>query len=168
MGDRIAVLKAGRVVQFGTPMEILAAPADRFVSELIGGRQALKMMNLISCGQIMREVPAIDRHRTVAEARRMAAESGAERLLLSSHGIRERSYVDVRSLDPGIGDLGSAAKPAAGALRAGASAQDALSEMFRTGDRFMFVEDTDHQIQGVVELEDLFSQVGPREIAHHA
>ncbi|MDD2457972.1 MAG: ABC transporter ATP-binding protein, partial [Eubacteriales bacterium] len=53
MSDRIAVLKAGRVVQYGTPMEILARPADPFVSELIGGRNSLKMMNLLSCGDVM-------------------------------------------------------------------------------------------------------------------
>jgi len=31
MGDRIVVMKAGRIVQYGTPMEILARPADPFV-----------------------------------------------------------------------------------------------------------------------------------------
>lgn len=56
MGDRIAVLKSGRVVQYGTPMEILAKPADPFVSELIGGRNSLKMMNLLTCGDVMQTV----------------------------------------------------------------------------------------------------------------
>jgi len=168
MGDRIAVLKAGRVVQFGTPMDILAAPADPFVSELIGGRQALKMMNLIFCGQIMREVPVIDRGQTLAAALRLAAEPGAGRLLLSSNGLRERFYVDAQSLALAAGDLAAAARPITRALRPRASAQDALSEMFRTGDRFLFVEDDDHQVQGVIELDDLFRQVSRYEHAHRA
>ena len=168
MGDRIAVLKAGRVVQFGTPMDILAAPADPFVSELIGGRQALKMMNLIFCGQIMREVPVIDRGQTVEAAMRLAAEPGAGRLLLSSNGLRERFYVDAQSLALAAGDLAAAARPITRALRPRASAQDALSEMFRTGDRFLFVEDDDHQVQGVIELDDLFRQVSRYEHAHRA
>lgn len=55
MGDRIAVMRVGQVIQYSKPMDILAKPADPFVSELIGGRNSLKMMNLILCSQIMRK-----------------------------------------------------------------------------------------------------------------
>jgi len=36
LGDRIAVMKDGRVEQFGTPDDIYARPATRFVAEFIG------------------------------------------------------------------------------------------------------------------------------------
>ena len=36
LGDRIAVLNAGRIVQIGTPREIYEAPATRFVADFIG------------------------------------------------------------------------------------------------------------------------------------
>ncbi|MDQ0503710.1 ABC transporter ATP-binding protein [Xanthobacter agilis] len=36
MSDRIGVMRAGRLVQVGTPEEIYAAPVDRFVSEFVG------------------------------------------------------------------------------------------------------------------------------------
>jgi len=36
LGDRIAVLDAGRLLQVGTPIELLRAPADPRVSELLG------------------------------------------------------------------------------------------------------------------------------------
>jgi osmoprotectant transport system ATP-binding protein len=36
LGDRIAVLHAGRLVQVGTPSELLRAPADERVAELLG------------------------------------------------------------------------------------------------------------------------------------
>ncbi len=35
IGDRIAVMNAGRLVQVGTPQELLAAPADAYVAELM-------------------------------------------------------------------------------------------------------------------------------------
>jgi osmoprotectant transport system ATP-binding protein len=168
MGDRIAVLKAGRVVQFGTPMEILASPADPFVSELIGGRQALKMMNLISCGQLMREARVIDRGQTVEGAIRLAADLGADRLLLSSDGVRERCYVDAQSLALAAGNLAAAARPITRTLGPRASAQDALSEMLLTGARFLFVEDDSHQVLGVIERDDLFQRVSRYEHAHQA
>ena len=36
MSDRIGVMRAGRLVQVGTPEEIYARPVDRFVSEFVG------------------------------------------------------------------------------------------------------------------------------------
>jgi spermidine/putrescine transport system ATP-binding protein len=36
MSDRIGVMRAGRLVQVGTPEEIYTRPADRFVSEFVG------------------------------------------------------------------------------------------------------------------------------------
>ena len=36
MSDRIGVMRAGRLVQVGTPEEIYSAPVDRFVSEFVG------------------------------------------------------------------------------------------------------------------------------------
>ena len=56
MGDTIAVLKAGQIVQRSSPMEILSNPANPFVSELIGGRNSLKMLNLAMpalCGNLI-------------------------------------------------------------------------------------------------------------------
>jgi osmoprotectant transport system ATP-binding protein len=50
MGDRIAVLRAGRVVQYDTPEAILARPADAFVEEFVGADRALKRLSLLSAG----------------------------------------------------------------------------------------------------------------------
>ena len=50
MGDRIAVLRAGRVVQYDTPEAILANPADAFVEEFVGADRALKRLSLLSAG----------------------------------------------------------------------------------------------------------------------
>jgi multiple sugar transport system ATP-binding protein len=36
MGDRIAVMRAGKIVQVGNPLEVYDAPADRFVGGFIG------------------------------------------------------------------------------------------------------------------------------------
>ncbi len=36
MGDRIGVMRAGRMAQIGTPVEIYEHPADRFVAEFMG------------------------------------------------------------------------------------------------------------------------------------
>ncbi|MBK7473706.1 MAG: ATP-binding cassette domain-containing protein [Betaproteobacteria bacterium] len=44
MGDRIAILREGRVVQYDTPEAILARPANAFVEEFVGQDRALKRL----------------------------------------------------------------------------------------------------------------------------
>jgi osmoprotectant transport system ATP-binding protein len=46
VGDRVAILKTGRLVQYGTPDEILAAPADEFVADFVGADRGLKRLRL--------------------------------------------------------------------------------------------------------------------------
>jgi spermidine/putrescine transport system ATP-binding protein len=43
MSDRIGVMRAGRLVQIGTPAEIYGAPVDRFVAEFMGEVNTLRM-----------------------------------------------------------------------------------------------------------------------------
>lgn len=42
MSDRIAVLSAGQVVQFGTPKDIYSRPRTRFVADFIGGANLVR------------------------------------------------------------------------------------------------------------------------------
>ena len=48
MGTRIAIMRAGRLVQFDRPEAILARPADAFVEAFVGGDRALKRLALMS------------------------------------------------------------------------------------------------------------------------
>src|SRR5471030_1713347 len=49
LGDRIAVMKEGVVLQFGTPDDIYARPATRFVAEFIGS-PAMNMIPAVRSG----------------------------------------------------------------------------------------------------------------------
>jgi len=115
MGDSIAVMREGHIVQLGTPMEILSNPADPFVSELIGGRNSLKMLNLMRLSHIMKP---------------LAAEK--------THAGRDET--------------------AQGVLGLKATAQDALSEMLRTGKHSILVEDELHNAVGIVDFDDLLKR----------
>ena len=48
MGDRIAIMRAGRLVQYDTPAVVLARPADAFVEEFVGPDRALKRLSLLT------------------------------------------------------------------------------------------------------------------------
>ena len=51
MGTRIAILRAGRVVQFDRPESILAHPADAFVEAFVGRDRALKRLALLTVAE---------------------------------------------------------------------------------------------------------------------
>jgi osmoprotectant transport system ATP-binding protein len=51
VADLVAIMRDGRVVQFGTPDQLLARPADPFVSEFVGTERALKRLALITAGE---------------------------------------------------------------------------------------------------------------------
>ena len=44
LADRIAVLHTGRLIQLGSPAEVLASPADGFVADLLGHDRLLKLL----------------------------------------------------------------------------------------------------------------------------
>jgi len=50
LGERIVVMREGRVVQEGTPLELVAAPADAFVRDLIGAGDMLRRLSLLPVG----------------------------------------------------------------------------------------------------------------------
>jgi osmoprotectant transport system ATP-binding protein len=48
MGDRIAIMRDGALVQYDTPEGLLAHPADGFVEAFVGSDRALKRLALVS------------------------------------------------------------------------------------------------------------------------
>jgi osmoprotectant transport system ATP-binding protein len=52
MGDRIAIMKKGRVVQHDRPASILAKPADAFVADFVGPDRELKRLSLLRAGDV--------------------------------------------------------------------------------------------------------------------
>ena len=50
LGDRVAVMRAGALVQYAPPGELLAAPADEFVARFVGADRGLKLLGLLTVG----------------------------------------------------------------------------------------------------------------------
>jgi osmoprotectant transport system ATP-binding protein len=55
LADVIVVMRTGEIVQSGPPLEIVTHPADDFVSELVGGGDALRRLSLIEVEAVMQE-----------------------------------------------------------------------------------------------------------------
>ena len=53
MADRIAIFRAGRLVQFAAPDTMLAHPADDLVASFVGTDRTLKRLRLIRVSEVM-------------------------------------------------------------------------------------------------------------------
>ena len=59
LGDRIAVLDQGRLLQFAEPAQLVAHPADEFVARLCGtADRAFKLLSLTTAGEAAEPGPA--------------------------------------------------------------------------------------------------------------
>ncbi|MFD0414089.1 glycine betaine/L-proline ABC transporter ATP-binding protein [Streptomyces sp. NPDC127108] len=131
LGDRIALMRDGRVVQLGTPEEIVGSPADAYVRDFV---RDVPREQVMTCRSAMRPVdsdadedtkgPAIAPDATVSEAIEAVARSGFPARVMD--GGRCLGVVDHEQL---LGVVaGIAPKDAAGASgRGGPSAKTATS-----------------------------------------
>ena len=135
IGDRIAIMEGGRVVQVGTPEEILQNPADDYVRAFFRG---VDPTNVISAGDIVR-----DTHPTIIKTKvgslRAAHEllSGSERdhgyVLDAKHRflgvVSSESLRNAIESSPKGSAIDLAYLPEGVAVRADASMQDILPEV---------------------------------------
>lgn len=91
LSDRIAVMRGGRVDQFGTPSDILSRPATDFVRDLVGeGERAFRYLSLTPAVRLAESgnAPgdALPRSATAAEALNAMIWQGVEVLPLQDGG----------------------------------------------------------------------------------
>ncbi|MFY8154885.1 MAG: ABC transporter ATP-binding protein, partial [Hyphomicrobiales bacterium] len=60
MGDVVAILKDGRLVQYDTPDRLLAAPANDFVADFVGADRALRRLSLVRAADAVEPGAAAD------------------------------------------------------------------------------------------------------------
>jgi osmoprotectant transport system ATP-binding protein len=58
MGDLVAIMRDGQLVQCDPPERLLAAPKDAFIAEFVGADRALKRLALVTAGAAVETAPA--------------------------------------------------------------------------------------------------------------
>jgi osmoprotectant transport system ATP-binding protein len=58
MGDLVAIMRDGQLVQYDPPERLLAAPKDAFIAEFVGADRALKRLALVTAGTAAEAAPA--------------------------------------------------------------------------------------------------------------
>lgn len=92
LADRIAVMRAGEIVQLDTPFRLLTNPADEFVSALLGTEDVFRQLSLVPVSSVMEPVDGGG----TANGLRVAANDDIRSALslLIAHGAQELTVVD--------------------------------------------------------------------------
>lgn len=91
MGDRVVLMRAGRIVQADTPERLLAAPADAFAAGFVGQDRALRRLALMAAGSLgspgaVPGAPTIAASASLREALSHLLATGADGLNLIGDG----------------------------------------------------------------------------------
>ena len=166
MGDKIAVMHHGKLVQFGTPQDILTRPSNEFVENLVGHNRILKRFTLVQCRSIKPSSSVFRLH------------ADREEIIKRVSGfVRTSSYPVLGVLDDDYRPIGHIAmfkyenddatpiedritklKPIQ-TVDEQATLFDALGRLFSSGSRCVFRMNNEGRCTGIITIADLFEAV---------
>lgn len=99
LADRIAIMHEGKLVQFDTPDNILASPANDFVKEFIGSHRLIQQKpNIKTVDEVMIKPVSITVERSLDEAIRLMVKSRVDTLFVTDGQNRLLGFLTVESL----------------------------------------------------------------------
>jgi osmoprotectant transport system ATP-binding protein len=154
MGDRIAILKeGGELIQYDTPAEILAHPANDFVAQFVGADRGLKRLALTKLGDLKLIGATCVRAGDDMGARRSSLIEGTSVLLVDDDG-RPVGEVPADRLGGGVITVAAAdARRIDRTVSTEVTMRDALSLMMSDSLRPLVVVDSDGKVAGYVSIE---------------
>ena len=98
LGDKIAIFKDGRLLQFDHPDTLLAHPADDFVSGFVGQDSTLKRLLLIRAEDAADDAPSVMADTLIADAVELMEEHDRRHLVVTDDGRKALGYVRRRDM----------------------------------------------------------------------
>ncbi len=159
MGDRIAILREGSLVQYDTPDTLLARPKNRFVRDFVGADRQLKRLGLLRVRELMaKDSPVVALRETADDARREIESAGVKSAFVVDEDGVLRGWVDregLRENPDSLLDAMSEGDFREIGVRQSATAREALSAMVARGFRITPVVDEKGVLVGSITLRAL-------------
>ncbi|PLZ02787.1 glycine/betaine ABC transporter ATP-binding protein [Burkholderia sp. WAC0059] len=160
LGDRIAVFRRGRLVQYDRPDTLLAHPRDEFVSQFIGQDSTLKRLLLVTAGDAATRPPFAAPGTTLAEAFDVMDQQDCRALTVVDAGRRVLGYVTRRAARSSTGLCGEHLTDFAATVHVGDNLRVVLSKMYQFGTSWMPVLDADGGYVGEITQDSIAAWLG--------
>jgi len=163
MGDKIAIMDEGKLVQFDTPENILFAPKNVFVQEFVGSDRSLKVLNLLRVTKVMRKnIKRVKEKIEIDEIKKYFTHPEKNRILIESDEQEVVGYVAKEDItkDATIKDWNKAIKLFPSSLNEHNTLKDAMSDMLQHNIAALPVLSKDNKFMGIVTFADIRSYIG--------
>ncbi len=155
LADRIAIMSRGKLVQYDTPEEILAHPADKFVHDFVGTDRALKRLSRIGVAGYLRAAPSVAIEADLETVRQALGDRKS--VWVTDAGGIFIGWIDRAGLENAAGTADAVLRATADsvAITDTATLREALSRMLGQGIRSTPVVRQDDYFIGEISLADV-------------
>ncbi|MFW5635778.1 MAG: betaine/proline/choline family ABC transporter ATP-binding protein [Thermodesulfobacteriota bacterium] len=161
MGDKIALLRDGRLEQYGAPEELLSQPKNEFVKDFVGADRVLKRLNLLKASDAMMANPVHCHEGDPGpKVRKKMEDEDLNFLLVVDDQDRLMGYVSLKALIDFQGPVGKIAHPMTLTVRPGQNLKEALSRMLQYDLGILAVVDEEKRLLGVLNSRTLLNTIG--------
>lgn len=163
MGDTIAVMREGLLVQHSTPDELLSSPKDEFVANLVGRNRSIKRLHLIRIREILEDVdrvkPATE-DMPLNDIKKYIDDSDIRSVIVVDRDNKLKGVIGVSDLKRKAGEVAADyMNEIDQSITSDATLNDALSVMLEAGEGYVAVVNEDDVYQGTITLGDLLNVV---------
>jgi osmoprotectant transport system ATP-binding protein len=161
MGDKIAIFRAGKLEQFGTPDNILAHPANPFIADFVGADRTLKRLRLVKVEQASnRAAPSVHETDDLGRAHAIMREHRSDSIVVLNAADTPSGWLHEEDASGRMGLVSSRARPLPAVIPADADLRSAVSLMFTYGMTWLACVDRDGRFIGQVTQASIMCRLG--------
>ena len=159
LGDRIAIMRDGEIVQIGSPEEIVANPADEYVSEFV---RDVPLSKVLSAQAIMEEPSTVVQSNQSIESaiEEMRLEQGAWAFIIDADGKLEGTMTMEQAIagaERGLSKVGEVAQPECHSTSPDVPLEQCMNLVVEEGNAPVAVLDEDRHLLGIITRPALFN-----------
>ncbi|ARP85363.1 osmoprotectant ABC transporter ATP-binding protein OsmV [Bordetella genomosp. 9] len=155
LGDKVAVFRRGKLVQFDHPDTLLAHPHDEFVAAFVGQDATLKRLLLVKAGDAATQPGTARMDTPLAEAYRMMEENDDRHLTIVDEHNQALGFVQRRVARSGQGVCGEHLRPFSASVGPDDNLRIVLSRMYQFNSSWMPVLDANNAYIGEVTQDSI-------------
>jgi len=162
MGDKVALLKDGELIQYSPPAKLLSAPKNRFVRDFVGSDRTLKSLRLMKVEQAMKPEPRVVKEEDeLSEVEEIMEKEDVNYLIVVENGNRLKGWINREDLEEiSQGTVADVMVSDTGCAEVGTRLSKALTLMLERDVANLPVVDEEKELRGLLTFNDLQNLIG--------
>lgn len=160
MGDKIAIMNQGELVQYDTPKHILFNPKNEFVEDFIGSDRGLKVLNLLKAKEVMiKDYYKADRSESYEQVMKKLEESEQKYILVTSDKRKLMGYVNLKRLKKHEESDWEKHIKMTPVIEEDASLKDVLNKMIENDVTIIPIVDSDNNLKATITMDTIQNRI---------